>query len=159
LRDWATTALAVGLNELSRVAWPSSELSSLVRAVEAADVRLEQSVPGSDFLRRLNASPDPGVPYILIAGNTSLIPETSGGDARTVQRSRLLARLWHDQETRALATESFSGPDNDTAVSVASACDLPAARVPAPQVRTIACDHLSYFRDPVGLDALGKALS
>ena len=45
VQDWATTALAVGLNELSKVAWPAAVLRGLVQAVEAVDVTLDQIRP------------------------------------------------------------------------------------------------------------------
>ncbi len=62
VQDWATTALAVGLNGLSKVIWPASVLAGLVQAVEAVDVTLDQMVPESSFLKALYASPDLGCP-------------------------------------------------------------------------------------------------
>ena len=47
---------------------------------------------------------------------------------------------------------------NDIAVGVASMSDLGPAREPALEVRPVACDHISYFRDPAGLEALAHAL-
>ena len=82
VQDWATTALAVGLNELSKVAWPASVLGGLVQAVEVVDVTLDQMVPDSGFLKDLYASPDPKLPYLLIVGNTSLIPASAADEER-----------------------------------------------------------------------------
>ncbi len=45
------------------------------------------------------------------------------------------------------------------AVSVASMENIAAGRKPAYDVRPVACDHLSYFRDPEGLKALAAVLS
>ena len=89
VQDWATTALAVGLNELSKVAWPASVMAGLVQAVEVVDVTLDQMVPDSGFLKDLYASPDPKVPYIMIVGNTSLIP-ASAADEERKSRLRML---------------------------------------------------------------------
>jgi pimeloyl-ACP methyl ester carboxylesterase len=159
VQDWATTALAVGLNELSKVAWPAAVLAGLVQAVEAVDVTLDQMVPDSVFLRDLHASPDPKVPYLLIAGDTALIPAPPETDAaRRSRLERLLRRLWSDHSKYKVADLLFAGSSNDFAVSVASMCRLPDGRQPALDVRPAACDHMSYFRHPEGLKALASAL-
>ena len=98
VQDWATTALAVGLNELSKVIWPASVLAGLVQAVEAVDVTLDQMMPDSGFLRDLHASPDPKIPYLMIAGNTSLIPASAGDEQRPI-------------EAEAAAGEALVGPN------------------------------------------------
>ena len=131
VQDWATTALAVGLNELSKVAWPASVLAGLVQAVEAVDVTLDQMVPDSAFLKDLLASPDPKIPYIIIAGNTSLIPATAADEQRRSKLKRLLARLWTDRTKYDLADRVFGGADNDIAVSLDSMEYIAGGRGPA----------------------------
>ena len=158
VQDWATTALAVGLNELSKVAWPAAVLAGLVQAVEAVDVTLDQMVPDSAFLRDLYSSPDPRVPYLLIAGNTSLIPTSAGDEARRSKLRRLLARLWSDRTKWEVADLLFGGSENDFAVSLGSMRHLADGRDPAYESRTVACDHMSYFRNPEGLRALAGAI-
>ena len=44
------------------------------------------------------------------------------------------------------------------AVSVASAKSLPVGRMLEPEVKEVACDHLSYFTSEQGLRALGQSL-
>ncbi|MFM6282490.1 MAG: esterase/lipase family protein, partial [Dolichospermum sp.] len=73
VQDIATVALGIGLNSLSTVAWPVKVLGGLVSGLEAVDVTLDQMKPSSPFLRTLAASPDPGIPYSVIAGNTSIM--------------------------------------------------------------------------------------
>jgi pimeloyl-ACP methyl ester carboxylesterase len=158
VQEWATTALAVGLNELSKVIWPASVLAGLVQAVEWVDVTLDQMAPDSSFLRDLYASPDPKVPYTLIAGNTSLIRATPRDEERQSRLRRLLGRLWPDQEKYKLANLFFGGAENDVAVSLASMRYIVEGRGPILDVCPVACDHLSYFRDPQGLAALVGAL-
>jgi pimeloyl-ACP methyl ester carboxylesterase len=158
VQDWATTALAVGLNELSKVVWPASALAGLVQAVEAVDVTLDQMVPDSGFLKDLYSSPDPKIPYIMIAGNTSLISASAGDEERRSRLRRLLSKLWADQTKYDLADLFFGGSENDIAVSLASMRGLAEGREPTCEFRLAACDHLSYFRNPEGLRALAQAL-
>jgi pimeloyl-ACP methyl ester carboxylesterase len=158
VEDWATTALAVGLNELSRVAWPAAVLAGLVQAVEAVDVTLDQMVPDSGFLKDLYSSPDPKVPYLLIAGDTSLIPTAVGDEERRSRLRLLLSRLWSDRTKYDFADLFFGGSENDIAVSLSSMRNLADGRSPACEVRTVACDHLSYFRDSASLKTLVETL-
>ena len=46
-----------------------------MRFEEAAGASLSQMEPGSPLLENLAASPDPGVEYHIVAGNTSLSPD------------------------------------------------------------------------------------
>jgi pimeloyl-ACP methyl ester carboxylesterase len=157
VQDWATTALAVGLNAMSKVVWPAAVLAGLVQAVEAVGVTLDQMMPDSVFLRDLSTSLDPKVPYVLISGNTSLISVSVGDEERRSKLRRLLAKLWLDRTKYELADLFFGGSENDTAVSIASMKALGAGRE-AGQVRTVACDHMSYFRHPAGLKAFASIL-
>jgi hypothetical protein len=59
------------VQELATTCWPAAVLGGLVTALERVDVTLDQMRPGAKFLQLLAASPDPGIPYTLIAGNTS----------------------------------------------------------------------------------------
>lgn len=158
--DWATTALAVGLNELSKTVWPATVLAGLTQAVSTAQVTLGEMMADSDFLKDLFRSPDPGpgVSYFLIAGNTSLIPAASANEARHRKLQQLLARLWSDRTKYDIANLMFGGSDNDIAVSLASMRNLPGARQHSCEVQIVASDHISYFRDPETLRQLSRAL-
>ena len=158
IQDWATTALAVGLNELAKVAWPALVLAGLIHAVEAVNVTLDQMVPDSDFLKELYASPDPKVPYFLIAGNTSLIQTSGGDEERRSRLGRLLARLWADRTKYKAADLFFGGSENDIAVSVSSMRHLIGGRKPECEVRAVACDHLSYFRHEAPMKILHQMI-
>lgn len=158
--EWATTALAVGLNELSKIAWPAAVLAGLTQASHAAQLTLGEMTAESDFLKDLAESPDPGpdVSYFLIAGNTSLIPGTSEINERDSKLRRLLTRLWSDQTKYELASMMFGGSDNDIAVSVTSMRNLPQGRQHTWDVEMAASDHLSYFRQPETLRLLYEVL-
>ena len=103
--------------------------------------------PSSDFLQELSASDDPGIPYTVIAGNTSLInspPDSPVG--------KLIASL------KNLVELPFYGEPNDIAVTVKSIKAIPAGRNPAPVITEVDCDHLVYFTNPSGKQALGTAV-
>ncbi len=154
VQAWATTALGIGLNSLSVVAWPVRALGSLMGAIETVDVTLDQMAPGSDFYQTLTASADPGIPYTVIAGNTSILPAAlEAPEGQESRMARLMNRLLH--ETTALA---FFGEPNDIAASVQSIESIPPGRSPQPEIREVACDHITYFNTAAGLSALAEAL-
>ncbi|MER9947173.1 caspase family protein [Mesorhizobium sp. M0047] len=158
--DWATTALAVGLNELSKIVWPAAVLAGLTQATSTAQITLGEMMADSDFLKDLSRSPDPGpdVSYFLIAGNTSLIQSTSENQERHAKLQRLLARLWSDRTKYDVANLMFGGSNNDIAVSLSSMQNLPEGRQHVCEVEITASDHMSYFRQPQTLNLLSKAL-
>jgi ABC-type branched-subunit amino acid transport system substrate-binding protein/uncharacterized caspase-like protein len=155
VQDLATLALGIGLNSLSSVAWPVKILGCLVSAIEAVDVTLDQMKPNSDFLKDLAASPDPGIPYSVIAGNTSIIRAAT--EQKGEQTSRL-KRLIQKLGTQFLEFP-FLGQPNDIAVTVDSITSISKARKFPLNIQIVACDHLTYFIDnSVGLEALSAAL-
>ena len=119
VEDWVTTALSVGLNSLTAVTWPTAVLGLLVDALEKADISLDQMKPGSDFLKPLATSGDPGIPYTIIAGNTSIIPaalQTEPG-ADTTLFERLWLRIKPKNWLHTVSAPVFFGQPNDVAVT------------------------------------------
>ncbi|VXD17531.1 Caspase domain-containing protein [Planktothrix serta PCC 8927] len=154
VQEWATFALAIGLNSLSGVAWPAKVLGCLVSSLETIDVSLDQMKPGSEFLKSLAAnSHDPGIPYSVIAGNTSIKTMPKEGEEAS-QLKRLMQKLCNR-----IVEFPFLGQMNDIAVTVQSIKSIPGGRKIAPVIQEIACDHLTYFDHPEGLKALGEALT
>ncbi len=154
VQEWVTFALALGINGLSEIFLPGKILGSLVNAIEDVDVSLDQMKPGSEFLESLAASPkDPRIPYSVIAGNTSLKALAVNGEELSKVK-RLTEKLF-----RRVVESPFSGVANDIAVTVQSIKSIPEKRKIAPQIQEIACDHLTYFDTPEGLNALSQALS
>lgn len=143
-----TTAVTFAINGLSLVAAPLKILEGLLKRIETIDVSLDQMQPGSSFLEELAGGKDPGVPYTLVVGNTSLIPkdETTGLKGRIMQRLGKLVEL------------PFFKQPNDIAVSVKSIVFVPEGRSPAPVQLPTACNHLEYFTNPKGLAALTTAV-
>lgn len=152
VQDMATFALAAGLNGLSSVAFPVKVLGDLVALIEKIDINLDDMHPTkSSFLQELKDCADPQCPYSIIAGNTSLIPQ------QTAKISRLQAAL---QRTWQRAIDlPFMQEAHDIAVTVKSIVSVPTGRSPSAYIQDrVACDHLSYFRHPAGLEALAKAV-
>jgi pimeloyl-ACP methyl ester carboxylesterase len=160
IADWATLAIAFGLNHLTAIAWPATVLGGLMKLVDNPTIALNQMVPGSKVLKTLAAAADPKIPYVLIAGNTSIIPAAIATDsAKKSAFNRLVARLASPTFLHDVADPFFLGQTNDVAVSTPSMESLDAARKPPIDVRSVACDHLSYFRDQEGLKALAAVLA
>ncbi|MGD9031006.1 MAG: alpha/beta hydrolase, partial [Anaerolineae bacterium] len=168
LEDWAIVGLGAAINGLAAIIWPPAAIpafvgmiSSLVAAVEKVDTTLDQLKPGSTFYKTLNASDDPQVPYVVIAGNTARIAP-AGPSAEAHERAlleKLVQRLASNETRKAIGDLVFFGKPNDTRISVESMISLPAGRKPAASVQEIACDHASYFFTAVGLQAIAAGLT
>ncbi len=143
-----TAAVSFALNGLSVVAAPLKLLGELLRKIETVDVSLDQMQPGSDFLNELAQAEDPGVPYTLVVGNTTLMME----DETAGLKQKILRRLGKIVET------PFFNQPNDIAVLVESITAVPEGRSPAPKLLPTACNHLEYFVHPAGLASLSAAV-
>jgi hypothetical protein len=161
VQDLALTALSIGLNGLSEITWPVPILGMLVKAVnttvavvEKIDISLDQMHPESEFLKNLAANPDPGIPYTIIAGNTSIVPAALVPEAD--RNSSPIGRLMQKLFNKAVAIPFF-GQANDIAVTVTSIKSVSQARSPQPQIQEVGCDHLVYFSHLEGLTALATA--
>lgn len=141
VQDLATVALGIGLNSLSTVAWPVKVLGSLVSGLEAVDVTLDQMRPSSPFLKTLAASPDPGIPYSVIAGNTSIMRAAMEEEGNQTSRLKRLIQKLGTQ----IVEFPFLGQPNDIAVKVDSIENIPEGRNITPNIQEVACDHLTYF--------------
>ena len=161
VEDWVAAALGVGLNRLSLIAWPARVLGGLLVAFERSAGRsLAQMGIDSDFLGELERNPDPGIPYSIIAGNTSLIAAAlaeSDGQPKSLLR-RLLGKLGIDNLVHDTASLAFFGKPNDVAVAVTAIGAVPPFAKLFP-VRTVASDHMSYFAVDESLVALDAILS
>ncbi len=91
--------------------------------------------PEGEFLRNLNASPDPGVQYITLAGDYRAISESTG----------LFERLLNKLNVKKLSDWVFGGRSNDFAVSVESANAINPARKPPAKSAELGCYHLTFF--------------
>lgn len=157
VEDWAIMLITLGLNRLSTVALPVKILGSLVAAVESIDISVDQMRIGSDFIKSLAVSPDPGIPYSIVAGDNSIL-------SATIEKEKL-QRLMQKLRNQSIDL-AFFGQPNDTAVSVKSITSVNSDgtecplrdRIPQPQIHQVGSHHMSYFSDQEGLTALAKAL-
>ncbi len=160
VEEWVKLILGIGLNSLSTVAWPATVLTGLMGILEKnIRVALAELNPNSDFLKSLAASEDPGIPYSIIAGNTSIIPAAL--EQQLEKKSSVLERLQQSLFNK-VVDFPFFGVQNDIAVTVDSIQNIPKGRSLTPFVQEVACDHLSYFSTEltkVGLDALITAIA
>lgn len=133
-------------------------LNFLGRYLKQAFVTLQQMDPDdSDFLRLLNDGTDPGIPYSIVAGNTQLIPAIFEEKQKGLLK-KLVSRFKKRGHFDALDLLLFKSP-NDIAVAVDAIEGIAGADQwsQPPQVIEVACDHISYFGDPAGLEGLAKA--
>jgi hypothetical protein len=157
VEDWATTASALVLNGFTGAAWPVQALGWIAQGVERIDNALDEMKPGSDFLRALAVSPDPAVPYTILAGNTSVVAAALGG-GKGSRVSRLLAKINPRAALHTALTLALFGESNDIAVTVTSIKQVDQTRQPVAVVREIGCDHITYFTTPDALQFLRGAL-
>ena len=143
-----TAAVSYALNGLSLVAAPLLILHGLLQRIEVIDISLDQMQPGSDFLAEIARAKDPGIPYTVVVGNTTLIPK----DETASLKQKIANKLWKTVEL------PFLGKPNDIAVLVDSITAIPEGRSPAPTALPTACNHLEYFVHPAGLDSLSQAV-
>lgn len=123
----------------------SSAVMLLLNRSKRVTPTLEQMDPEAEFLRTLNASPDPGIPYTLLAGHVEAYQEPSDGFF-----ARMLAKAGKGPIFDAL----FAHQPNDIAVGVPSILGVGAGRAVAPVVHDVACHHLNYFVSAPGQAAL-----
>jgi pimeloyl-ACP methyl ester carboxylesterase len=152
VEDLAIPLLTLGLNSLSVAVWPAKVLGSLLAALETIDVSLDQMKPNSDFLKSLAASDAPGIPYSIVAGNTSIIQPSSQEQANKLKT--LLGKV-----SKAAMEFPFLGYPNDIAVLVNSIKSVPEGRMPQPVIQEVACNHLVYFANAAGLKGLSDAVN
>lgn len=117
----------------------------LLNKSRALTKTLEQMHPESPFIRALNASPDPGIRYSIVAGDVNAYEEPS--DALF---ARLLARVGRSTAFDLL----FARQPNDIAVGVPSILAAGGGRALPPQTHEVACHHMNYFTSPAGQAAL-----
>ncbi|MFB2897443.1 caspase family protein [Aerosakkonemataceae cyanobacterium BLCC-F50] len=161
IQDWVFTTLAVGLNQLSSIIWPTKVLAQLLKFLEENDYSLDQMRPDSSFIKELAKSPDPHIPYTIIAGDRSIAAEALELQPNTQSTllKRLMQKLFHQAVDKVVDWAFFSQP-NDIAVTLDSIKKVSSKRSPQPIIMLpdTACDHLTYFTHPAGLNALAKAL-
>ncbi|MFM7166449.1 MAG: hypothetical protein ACKO3T_14510 [Planctomycetaceae bacterium] len=119
-------------------------LSALIRSQKLTPT-LEQMNPGSEFIRTLNTSDDPGVPYTIVAGDIRDYRE---------QSEKLTPQLIATIGGGPLFDVLYQDGGHDIAVADDSIRSVPDARTPPPLKISAACHHLNYFVSDAGLRAM-----
>lgn len=119
-------------------------LSVLVR-LQKVTPTLEQMAPNSEFIRVLNNSDDPNVPYTIVAGDIRSYQEES---------SQLVLQLIAKLGGSPLFNALYQDAAHDIAVSDASIRSIPDTRTPPPQKACVFCHHLNYFVSDAGIGVL-----
>lgn len=158
LQDWAFTAIAFGLNNLSAMFWQASVLTKLLDCIEQIDISFDQMRPDSDFIQQMANNPDPQVPYTIIAGNRSLAKAAMETGEENSRLQRLMQKLF-GKTVDAVVEPAFWYQANDLTATVASIKDVRDDRDPPPKkLPDTPCDHLTYFTGEAGLHDLAIAL-
>lgn len=108
---------------------------------------LEQMNPHSEFIQTLNASPDPGIPYTVLAGDIAQYQEPV---------DRLFPKLLSRIGTSAPMEVLFANKPHDIAVAVESILGVQDTRKIPVVRRPVACHHLNYFVSEAGQRALAE---
>lgn len=108
---------------------------------------LEQMNPASEFIRSLNASSDPGVPYTIVAGDVRDYQELSDQQA-----AQLIAKVGSGLAFDTL----YQNSGHDIAVSEESIHGVADDRTPPPVKHNVICHHLNYFVSETGLQRLAS---
>jgi hypothetical protein len=123
----------------------SSAVLLLLNRSKKLTPTLQQMNPASEFMKTLNASADPGIPYTILAGDVEKYDEP---------RDQFFARLLAKTGRSAAVDVLFGKQANDIAVGVESILGIEGQRSIAPTRRHVACHHLNYFVSAAGQAAL-----
>ncbi len=153
-RNWGKIALTTMMGKVTVVSPYLAPLTGFLKTFTNEMLEsLGQMNPGSEFLKQLNDGTDPGIPYSIIYGNTSLVMHEWSGDWKS-KMLKLLDKL----KDKALEDFLFKS-ENDIAVRIGSIQEVPDDRNPAPYKVEVACDHMSYFTTDVGLQTLSEVMA
>lgn len=108
---------------------------------------LEQMDPDSQFLKRLNNSDDPGIPYTVLAGDVGAYEEPT---------DQYFSDLLVKASKVAGYEKLFADKPHDIAVGIDSIKTIGNNRIAQPTFNPVACHHLNYFSSDVGQEALNS---
>jgi hypothetical protein len=106
---------------------------------------LEQMNPTSDFIKQLNTSDDPGIPYTIVAGDIRDYKESA---------DQVSAKLIAKVGSGVLFDTLYQNAGHDIAVSADSIRGVASDRTPPPKKENVICHHLNYFVSDAGLKAM-----
>lgn len=144
-RDWGITLLGLAMN----TPWGIPAAATLMTVLKKSSIltpTLEQMNPDNAFIKQMENSTYPNIPYSIIAGHLDQHLEKNP-DAK-----KLMDKLYK------LGAKAFYGnQSNDIAVSVNSILTIPQAWNPT--TKNVACHHLNYFVNEESVKELYAALT
>jgi len=123
----------------------SSAVLLLLNRSKKLTPALEQMNPESEFIKTLNKSDDPGIPYTILAGDVDAYKEPS---------DQFFAKMLTKAGQSVIFEALFARRANDIAVGVESILGIEGPRAIAPVRKNVACHHLNYFVSASGQQAL-----
>jgi hypothetical protein len=129
-------------------------LTWLGKGVKMMMVTIGQQEPNSQFIQNLNNSPDAGIPYHIVAGNTQMLPKEAMGDRSLFMKVvKTLRSRGHYS-----GADAYLGEANDMVVRTKSIGSAGQQR--NVKVTEVPCDHFGYFVPMSdGLRALNNAIT
>lgn len=158
LNTWAYTNVAIILNGLTSPLVGATVIGGFMKLLDQIDNNLDQMAPDSDFLKVLVTSEQPDTDYSLVAG---FIHEekvlVNQDDSRL---SRLFQYLGGHLKLKAYEqlTERLFKESNDIAASSSSMNSFNPTWQKTVSVKTVSCDHLSYFADAEAINLIASQL-
>ena len=138
-RKYASTALDLAINFIPNIVPFSGYVLKFLKGLGELTGTMGQMKPGSEFLDRLNSSPDPGVDYTIVYGDHSLVDRSDRAFA-------FLANKMSDSKQHDL----FATTDSTSGTAFADGWSSPVDVKPA-----LPCHHFNYFAF-LGDELLGR---
>jgi pimeloyl-ACP methyl ester carboxylesterase len=152
LRGTIAKWLTMGVNGVSFLQPYLLPISWIGKLMTQATTTLEEHSASSVFMQTLNSSPDTGVPYHIVAGNTQLLQAKRPEEYGLIQKFK---DMWKEKDGL-LASDMFFGKPNDLVVSVESITHP--GQQKNVQILPVASTHFAYFdTESEGLEALAMA--
>ncbi len=152
LRGTIAKWLTMGLNGASFLQPYMMPISWAGKLLSQATTTLEEHGTNSAFMQTLNSSPDVGVPYHIVAGNTQLLQAKRPEEYGLIQKFH---DIWKERDGL-LASDMFFGKANDLVVSFESITHP--GQQKNVEILPVASTHFGYFdKESDGLEALTTA--
>ncbi|MBX2846667.1 MAG: caspase family protein [Saprospiraceae bacterium] len=104
-RKFASTALELAINFIPNLVPMSGIVLKTLKNIGEVTTTLGQTKPGSEFLKSLNNSADPGVPYYIVGGDVAAYQTNGGAVGSFLQKTQLkLSNIFNKNEKHDLFT-------------------------------------------------------
>ena len=143
-RGISMALIGFAINSIGGIPTAASLLAVLKQSQKLTPT-LEQMNGDKDFIKRLNKSSNPNIPYSIIAGHLDQYLEKNKN-----------ARLLMDKLYKLGGKAFYGKQSNDLAVSVKSILSVPQKWQPA--IKEVACHHLNYFEETKAVETLYELL-